>query len=55
MYDLWEGMRALDKPLADEVLEPTFMFLRAQTDRARSSIKELSRYLDYRREDAAKA
>lgn len=48
-------MRAHDKPLADEVLEPTFTFMRAQTDRARLSIKELSHYLEYREKDVGKA
>lgn len=48
-------MRAHDKPLADEVLEPTFTFMRAQTDRERLSIKELSRYLEYREKDVGKA
>ncbi|KAI1267664.1 Aristolochene synthase [Xylariaceae sp. FL1019] len=55
LYDLWESMRAHDKELADEVLEPTFVFMRAQTDRARLTIHELGHYLDYREKDVGKA
>jgi aristolochene synthase len=55
MYDLWESMRAHDKELADAVLEPTFNFMRAQTDRARMSIGGLGRYLEYREKDVGKA
>lgn len=28
MYDMWEGMRACDRKLANDVLEPTFTFMR---------------------------
>ena len=31
VYDLWGGMRAHNKEVADEVLEPTFLFM--STDR----------------------
>ncbi|KAH7322523.1 Aristolochene synthase from penicillium Roqueforti [Stachybotrys elegans] len=55
IYDLWESMRAFDKELADEVLEPTFTFMRAQTDRARLHINELGQYLRYRERDVGKA
>lgn len=55
LYDLWESMRAHDKELADEVLEPTFTFMRAQTDRARLTISELGHYLEYREKDVGKA
>ena len=48
-------MRAHDKELADEVLEPTFTFMRAQTDRARLEITELGHYLEYREKDVGKA
>ncbi|TGJ88397.1 hypothetical protein E0Z10_g326 [Xylaria hypoxylon] len=54
-YDLWESMRACDKELADEVLEPTFTFMRAQTDKVRMSITELGHYLEYREKDVGKA
>ncbi|EKD14000.1 uncharacterized protein L3040_007997 [Drepanopeziza brunnea f. sp. 'multigermtubi'] len=55
LYDLWESMRAHDKELADEVLEPTFVFMRSQTDRARLTIRELGHYLEYREKDVGKA
>ena len=55
IYDLWESMRAHDKELVDEVLEPTFTFMRAQTDRVRLEITELGRYLEYREKDVGKA
>lgn len=48
-------MRAHDKELADAVLEPTFTFIRAQTDRTRMSITELGDYLEYREKDVGKA
>ncbi|KAI3322261.1 terpenoid synthase [Xylariaceae sp. AK1471] len=55
LYDLWESMRAYDLDLANEVLEPTFVFMRSQTDRARLSITELGEYLRYREKDVGKA
>ena len=55
IYDLWESMRAHDKALADEVLEPTFTFMRAQTDRSRLTIGALGEYLTYREKDVGKA
>ncbi|KAL8823934.1 MAG: hypothetical protein Q9191_005429 [Dirinaria sp. TL-2023a] len=55
LYDLWESMRAHDRELAEEVLEPTFTFMRSQTDRARLTIKELGNYLIYRERDVGKA
>lgn len=55
MYDLWESMRAVDKQLADDVLEPTFTFMRAQTDKARLTIQEMGEYLTYREKDVGKA
>ncbi|PYI24533.1 terpene synthase metal binding domain protein [Aspergillus violaceofuscus CBS 115571] len=55
MYDLWEEMRAASPTLADAILEPTFTFMRAQTDKARLSIKELGQYLIYRERDVGKA
>lgn len=54
-YDLWENMRKHDKPLADEVLEATFNFLEAPSDRARSSIKYLSQHYAYREKDCGQA
>lgn len=55
MYDLWESMRLHDRELANEVLEPTFLFMRAQTDRVRLEITELGQYLEYREKDVGKA
>lgn len=55
IYDLWESMRKFDLELANEVLEPTFVFMRSQTDRIRLSIKELGEYLRYREKDVGKA
>lgn len=49
MYNLWESMRAHDSEMADEILEPVFEFMRAQTDKA--STKE---YLEYRERDVGK-
>ncbi|KAE8396118.1 isoprenoid synthase domain-containing protein [Aspergillus alliaceus] len=55
MYDLWEEMRAASPILADGILEPTFTFMRAQTDKTRLSIKELGHYLVYQERDVGKA
>ncbi|KAF3760408.1 Aristolochene synthase from penicillium Roqueforti [Cryphonectria parasitica EP155] len=55
IYDLWESMRAHDLELANEVLEPTFVFMRSQTDKVRLTIKELGEYLRYREKDVGKA
>ncbi|KAI0396355.1 Aristolochene synthase in complex with 12,13-Difluorofarnesyl diphosphate [Xylariaceae sp. FL0594] len=55
MWDLWTDMRALDHDLADEILEPTFVFMRAQTDRERKKIKGFGSYLIYRERDVGKA
>ncbi|KAH7141619.1 aristolochene synthase [Dactylonectria macrodidyma] len=54
-HHLWSDMRACDKELADEILEPVFTFMRAQTDKSRLSMKELGQYLDYRERDVGKA
>ncbi|KAF6838321.1 aristolochene synthase [Colletotrichum plurivorum] len=54
-YDLWNDMRACDKILADDILEPVFTFMRAQTDKSRLDIKELGQYLKYRERDVGKA
>ncbi|KAK6082922.1 aristolochene synthase [Seiridium cupressi] len=48
-------MRAYDLELANEVLEPTFVFMRSQTDKIRLSITELGEYLQYREKDVGKA
>ncbi|KAI0182247.1 Aristolochene synthase from penicillium Roqueforti [Xylaria flabelliformis] len=51
LYDLFEEMRAKDKVLADECLEPTFEFLRSQTEDTRKHVSQLAPYLDYRYRD----
>ncbi|TRX96865.1 hypothetical protein FHL15_002171 [Xylaria flabelliformis] len=51
LYDLFEEMRAKDKVLADECLEPTFEFLRSQTEDTRKHVSQLASYLDYRYRD----
>lgn len=55
MYDLWANMRILDPVLADATLEPTFVFMQAQTDKARLSITKLGEYFDYRERDVGQA
>ncbi|KAF2219244.1 Aristolochene synthase in complex with 12,13 Difluorofarnesyl diphosphate [Elsinoe ampelina] len=55
MYDLWEGIRACNRELADNVLEPTFLFMRSQTDRDLSVLKNLGQYLEHREKDVGKA
>lgn len=55
MNDLWIGMRACDKELADVVMEPTLVAIRAQTSRERLNISTLGDYLAYRQRDVAQA
>ncbi|RYP08311.1 hypothetical protein DL764_001980 [Monosporascus ibericus] len=55
MYDLFEGMRAVDKKLADELLGPTIDFLLAQVDGNRIKPMTLNEYFDYREADLGKA
>lgn len=54
-YDLWESMRVHDREMADEILEPVFQFMRAQTDRARVGPMGLGSYFEYRERDVGKA
>lgn len=54
MYDLWESMRAHDRKMANEVLEPVFTFMRAQTDPTRLREMDLKEYFDYRERDVGK-
>lgn len=54
-YDLWESMRAHDRKLANEMLEPTFTFMRAETDPRRKNSHRLGDYLEYRERDFGKA
>ena len=55
LSDLWSSMRRHDEELAKEVMEPTFLFMRAQTDKTRLSINTLGRYLEYREKDVGQA
>ncbi|KAI0387389.1 Aristolochene synthase in complex with 12,13-Difluorofarnesyl diphosphate [Hypomontagnella monticulosa] len=50
-HDIWQDMRAKDKALADEVLEPLFTCWRAQSDPTRLKPMGLKRYLEYREKD----
>lgn len=54
-YDLWESMRAHDRARADAIQEPTFTFMRAQTDKKRLESMGLGAYLEYREADVGKA
>lgn len=54
-YDLWESMRAHDREMADEIMEPVFVFMRAQTDKARMKRMSLGEYFVYRERDVGKA
>ena len=54
MYDLFEGMRVVDKQLADELLEPTIEFLLAQVDGSRIKPMGLHEYFEYRDADLGK-
>ncbi|KAI3316783.1 Aristolochene synthase in complex with 12,13 Difluorofarnesyl diphosphate [Xylariaceae sp. AK1471] len=54
-YDLWESMRAHDLKMANDVLEPVFVFMRAQTDSTRLKPMNLDEYLQYREKDVGKA
>lgn len=54
MYDLFEEMRAVDKQLADELLEPTIEFLVAQADGNRMKAMNLREYFEYRDADLGK-
>lgn len=51
MWDIWEEMRACDQELANDILEPMFDFMRAQTEKTRKNLKDLGAYLHYRERD----
>ncbi|CAJ2506370.1 Uu.00g005000.m01.CDS01 [Anthostomella pinea] len=53
-YDIWQDLRACDRELADEMLEPVFAFMRAQTDPIRLQKLDLGSYLEYREADVGK-
>lgn len=54
LYDLWQAMRNLDGTLASAVVEPTFTFMRVQTDKARLTMSEFKPYFEYREKDVRK-
>lgn len=54
-YDLWENMRECDEKLTNEMLQPGFTFMKAQTDSTRKDINGLALYLQYREADVGKA
>lgn len=54
-YELWESMRAHDFDMANDILEPVFVFMRAQTDSTRLKPLDLRAYLEYRERDVGKA
>ncbi|KAJ2984458.1 hypothetical protein NUW58_g6045 [Xylaria curta] len=53
IYDVFERLRACDRELADEIMEPLAELLRAQTDKVRLTLSELEPYLEYREIDIA--
>ena len=55
LYDLWESMRSHDRAMADEILEPVFTFMRAQTDKVRAKSMGLGPYFEYREKDVGRA
>ncbi|KAH8664711.1 Aristolochene synthase in complex with 12,13 Difluorofarnesyl diphosphate [Xylariales sp. PMI_506] len=54
MYDLWESMRQQDLEMANDILEPTFEFMRAQTDKTRATDMGLAEYFEYRERDVGR-
>lgn len=48
-------MHAHDCDMADEALEPTFTFMRSQTDPRRLTTMNYGQYLEYRETDVGKA
>lgn len=54
MYDLFESMRAIDKVLADDLLQHMIEFLVAQADGTRSKPMTLEAYFKYRYNDLGK-
>ncbi|KAI0113591.1 Aristolochene synthase in complex with 12,13 Difluorofarnesyl diphosphate [Nemania sp. FL0031] len=55
IYDLWNSMRLHDSAMANDILEPVFVFMRAQTDSTRLKPMNLGEYLEYRERDVGKA
>ncbi|KAI8931174.1 hypothetical protein NX059_011526 [Plenodomus lindquistii] len=54
-HEIWDEMREIDRGLADSILEPVFVFMRAQTDKSRTTIDQLGTYLVYREKDVGSA
>jgi aristolochene synthase len=54
MYDLFQNMRAVEKQLADELLQRTIDFLLAQADGNRMKPMNLEQYIEYRDADLGK-
>lgn len=54
-HELWQDMRACDYQLAEEIKDPVFTFMRAQTDGSRLTLKELGAYFEYREKDVGQA
>jgi aristolochene synthase len=54
-YDLWESMRAHDREMAEDIVEPVIVFMKAQTDSTRMKPLGLGEYLEYRERDVGKA
>ena len=54
-YDLWQSMREHDERLANDILDPVFTFMDAQTNAKREHFEGLGVYLKYREGDVGKA
>ncbi|KAI0197503.1 Aristolochene synthase in complex with 12,13-Difluorofarnesyl diphosphate [Astrocystis sublimbata] len=54
-HDLWTEMRASDAELAEAIVEPLFIFMRAQTDDRRAQPMSFMQYLEYRDKDIGQA
>ncbi|RJE20950.1 hypothetical protein PHISCL_06714 [Aspergillus sclerotialis] len=54
-HEIWEGMRLENTTLANSVLEPCSVFMRAQTENLRKTINELGEYMVYRERDVRSA
>ncbi|KAI1130840.1 Aristolochene synthase in complex with 12,13 Difluorofarnesyl diphosphate [Nemania abortiva] len=53
-YDLWQDLRACDRVLADEMLDPVYKFMESQTDPRRLKNMAFGEYLEYRETDVGK-
>lgn len=48
-------MRTHDREMANEIMQPVVVFLRAQTDRTRMKPMGFGEYLEYRERDVGKS